>query len=177
MRWIIICGFVIVAIYLFISKGQKSFAPQGKYAELIQSGVLYSVVRVIDGDTVIVHVSGHDLTLRLIGMDTPEVVDPRKPVQCYGPEASAEGKTLLSGKQVYLETEATGDAYDIYGRVLAYVKMSDGTLYDEYMIQQGFAREYTFKNNSYKYQSQFKADQAQAQKEKLGLWGKCPTST
>ena len=41
----------------------------------------------------------------MIGLDTPETVDPRKPVQCFGREASAQAKTILGGQQVYLETD------------------------------------------------------------------------
>jgi uncharacterized protein with GYD domain len=61
---------------------------------------LFDVVSVVDGDTIKVSELG---TLRLIGMDTPETKDPRKPVQCFGQEASNRAKELLSGKKVYLE--------------------------------------------------------------------------
>ena len=52
-------------------------------------------------------------------MDTPETVDPRKPVQCFGREASAQAKTILSGQSVYLETDPSQDTVDKYGRTLA----------------------------------------------------------
>ena len=48
----------------------------------------------------------------MIGMDTPETVDPRKPVQCFGLEASAQAKTILAGQSVYLETDPSQDTVD-----------------------------------------------------------------
>lgn len=150
-----------------------------KFGEDVQSGVLYHVVRVIDGDTLVADVSGHALTVRLIGADTPETVDPRKPVQCFGPEASAQAKKMLASTSVYLEKDPAKDDYDKYGRILAYVWLDDGatplsgTLYNEYMIKTGFAHEYTYFNQPYKYQAQFKADERTAKKAKLGLWRKC----
>ncbi len=167
----ILLGF---ALFLFIPHSQKSSEVKGKYAELVKDGVLYHVDHALDGDTFVANISGHDVTVRLIGMDTPEVVDPRKPVQCFGPEASAKGKELLNGKEVYIEKEKAKGDYDIYGRVLAYARFSDGILYNQFMIEEGFAKEYTFNKEKYKYQEEFKEAQKKAQKEKKGLWGGCP---
>ncbi len=151
----------------------KEEITKGKYAELVQENVLYPVAYVLDGDTIVAQVSGHDLTIRLIGMDTPEVVDPRKPVQCFGPEASAKAKELLLGKEIYLEKEKSKGEYDKYGRVLAYALFNATTTYNEYMIREGFAKEYTFNKEKYKYQKEFKEAQVLAQREKKGLWGSC----
>lgn len=149
----------------------------GKHAEDIKENVLYKVISVLDGDTLIANVSGHEVTIRMIGIDTPEVVDPRKPVQCYGPEASVHSKELLIGRSIYIEKdkikEATVGNYDNYGRVLAYVRLKNGELYNEKMIEEGFAREYTFGKEKYQYQKKFKATQTKAKKEKVGLWGAC----
>ena len=70
--------------------------------KIIASGDYYSVVRVVDGDTIVVDINGNTEKLRLIGLDTPETVDPRKPVQCFGVEASNKAKELLKGKKVKL---------------------------------------------------------------------------
>ena len=67
----------------------------------------YPVLRVIDGDTFIVQIAGVTDYVRIIGVDTPETKDPRKPVQCFGPEASAKAKELLLGKKIRLETDPT----------------------------------------------------------------------
>lgn len=176
--YVIVIGVIatITCVILFFQNLKKNNGNPGKYAEDIKENVLYHVVKVLDGDTLMANVAGHEVIVRLIGINTPETVDPRKPVECFGPEASVKGKELLSDKDIYLEKEASKGDYDIYGRVLAYVKMLNGLFYNEYMIQNGFAREYTFNNEKYKYQKDFKTAQKTAQKRKLGLWGKCSTS-
>ncbi len=79
-----------------------------------------SIVRVVDGDTVVATVGGRSDRVRLIGVDTPETVSPSKPVQCYGPQASTHLKELLpKGTAVRLVTDV--ETHDVYGRLLAYV--------------------------------------------------------
>lgn len=130
---------------------------------------LYSVVSVVDGDTVKLNIDGTTQTLRLIGMDTPETVDPRKPVQCFGKEASNKAKELLTGRSVRIETDASQGTLDKYGRTLAYIFRDDGLFYNKYMIEQGFAHEYTY-NIPYKYQLEFKAAEKSARENQMGLW-------
>jgi len=129
----------------------------------------YSVSSVVDGDTLKVNINGTIETLRLIGMDTPETVDPRKPVQCFGKEASNKAKELLIGKKVRIEKDLTQGELDKYGRRLAYIYREDGLFYNKYMIEQGYAHEYTY-NTPYKYQTEFKAAQKSAQENLRGLW-------
>ena len=101
----------------------------------------YAVTNVVDGDTIKVNINGTVETLRLIGMDTPETVDPRKPVQCFGKEASNKAKELLSGTKVRLEKDPTQGELDKYGRTLAYIYREDGLFYNKHMIEQGYAHE------------------------------------
>ena len=129
----------------------------------------YSVTKVVDGDTITINLDGTSETIRLIGINTPETVDPRKPVECFGKQASDEAKTLLSGKKVRIEKDSTQGERDKYGRLLAYVFRDDGLFFNEHMIQQGYAYEYTY-NKPYKYQTQFKADQVLAKSQGKGLW-------
>ena len=131
--------------------------------------VYYTVVSVVDGDTIKVNIDDTVTTLRLIGMDTPETVDPRKTVQCFGKEASEKAKELLTGKKVRLETDPTQGELDKYGRRLAYIYREDGIFYNKYMIEQGYAHEYTY-NTPYIYQTEFKAAQKSAQDNLRGLW-------
>jgi micrococcal nuclease len=212
-KLIFLIGTVVVAAVLFflvcefrigfgnkgVYSGSDSYNKTAwKFADMVQSGVQYPVVRDIDGDTIVADVDGHDLTVRLIGADTPETVDPRKSVQCYGPQASAEAKRIFgekmadattTGVSVYLEKDPLKGDYDKYGRLLAYVSLAEtiipvagaddgiasGTdLYNEYMIMYGFAHEYTFSNQPYKYQAQFKTDELAAKNARVGLWGNCP---
>lgn len=132
----------------------------------------YVVDRVIDGDTIVLNIRGTAEKVRLIGLDTPEVVDSKKPVQCYGQEASAEANAILDGKVVRFEADPTQGTYDVYHRLLGYVFLPDGTNVEEYMIKNGFGREYTYRL-PYKYQKQFKAAQVQAKAAGVGLWSAC----
>lgn len=129
----------------------------------------YSVVNVVDGDTIRVNMNGKEETLRLIGIDTPETVDPRKSVQCFGKEASNKAKELLTGKRVRIEVDATQGDRDKYDRLLAYVYREDGLFFNKHMIEQGFAHEYTY-NLPYRYQNEFKTAQKAAQTAQRGLW-------
>lgn len=129
----------------------------------------YTVTSVVDGDTIKINMNGSTETLRLIGMDTPETVDPRKPVQCFGVEASNKAKELLSGKQVRIETDSSQGTRDVYGRLLVYVHRSDGLFFNKHMIEEGYAYEYTY-NTPYKYQAEFKSAQQSAGANQKGLW-------
>ncbi|MCX6766852.1 MAG: thermonuclease family protein [Candidatus Moranbacteria bacterium] len=131
---------------------------------------LYKVQRVIDGDTISVSINGKNETLRLIGMDTPETVDPRKPVQCFGREASTKAKEILTGKMVRLESDSTQSNRDKYQRLLRYVFLEDGTFFNKLMIGDGYAHEYTYQSNPYKYQAEFIKAEKQARENNRGLW-------
>jgi micrococcal nuclease len=129
----------------------------------------YLVSRVVDGDTIDVEKDGEHVRVRLIGIDTPETVDPRRTVECFGKEASAKTKELLEGKMVRLETDPSQGDYDKYKRMLAYVYLSDGTLFNQTMISEGYAHEYTYRL-PYRSQSEFKAAEQTAREKKKGLW-------
>ena len=129
----------------------------------------FTVTKVVDGDTIWVDNNGQRLKIRMIGMDTPETVDPRKPVQCFALEASAQAKTILGGQSVYLETDPSQDSVDRYGRTLAYVWTESGRLFNLDMIADGFAHEYTY-DLPYRYQQAFRAAEDDAQAQARGLW-------
>ncbi len=129
----------------------------------------YPVVKVIDGDTFVVAVNSENITVRLIGLDTPETVDPRKPVQCFGHEASEKAKQILAGSSVRLETDPSQGELDKYGRLLAYAFLENRMNVAEYMIVEGYGHEYTY-NLPYKYQADFKAAEDKARADKRGLW-------
>ena len=81
----------------------------------------FTVTKVVDGETIWVDNNGQRQKIRMIGLDTPESVDPRKPVQCFCIEASAQAKIIVGGQSVYLETDPSQDTVDKDGRTLAYV--------------------------------------------------------
>lgn len=130
----------------------------------------FAVKKVVDGDTVEVNYYGQTIKVRLIGIDTPEVVDPRKPVQCFGREASARAHRLLDGQRVRLEFDPLVGETDKYGRKLAYVFMQNGDNYALRMIQDGYGQEYTYQSQTYRYQADFKRAQDDAQAGARGLW-------
>ncbi|MBP9817203.1 thermonuclease family protein [Candidatus Shapirobacteria bacterium] len=133
------------------------------------SGAPVKVDRVVDGDTIKVIIDNKIETVRLIGVDTPEVVDPRKPVQCFGKEASEFTKKLLENQSVILVSDPTQGNLDKYGRLLRYVYLPDGTLVNQKIIANGYGHEYTYRI-PYKFQTQFKDSQKQAESNNLGLW-------
>ncbi len=117
---------------------------------------------------------GKETTIRLIGVDTPETVDPRKPVQCFGKEASDKTKQILTGQSVHIETDPSQGLLDKYGRTLAYVYAPlnvdpAGLLVNKYLIAEGYGHEYTY-NLPYKYQADFKVAETAARTQKKGLW-------
>ena len=132
----------------------------------------YRVEKVIDGDTVVLRMQGKGVTVRVIGLDTPEVVAPRRPVGCFGPEASARAHALLDTQTVRFEADASQHEFDTYHRTLGYLLLPDGTNFEERMIVEGYGREYTSKS-PYKYQKEFNAAQTQAQAKRVGLWAAC----
>ncbi|OGY35234.1 MAG: hypothetical protein A3D99_01005 [Candidatus Andersenbacteria bacterium RIFCSPHIGHO2_12_FULL_45_11] len=134
----------------------------------------YKVTKVVDGDTIDVQIGEKVERIRIIGMDTPETVDPRKPVQCFGKEASNKAKTILAGKKVRLESDSISGERDKYGRLLRYIYLENGTSFEKLMISEGYAHEYTYNSIPYKYQADFKKAQKDAQTKKRGLWS--PTS-
>ncbi|MFA5000763.1 MAG: thermonuclease family protein [Candidatus Paceibacterota bacterium] len=147
----------------------KETVAQVKIPPAVPTYTYYSVTSVVDGDTLKVNINGNTETLRLIGMDTPETVDPRKPVQCFGKEASNKAKELLTGKKVRIEKDPTQGERDKYNRLLAYIYREDGLFYNKYMIEIGYAHEYTY-GTPYKYQAEFKVAQRSAQASFAGLW-------
>lgn len=128
------------------------------------------VTRTVDGDTIEVRTNGREIDVRLIGVDTPETVDPSQPVGCYGPQASHFTQRLLSGEPVRLEFDV--ERHDRYGRVLAYVWLRDH-LFNRRLVSQGYAVVSTYPPNV-RYESRFEAAQQVAMRHDRGLWGACP---
>ncbi len=126
----------------------------------------FLVTRVIDGDTI--EIEGGQ-KVRYIGIDTPETVDPRKPVQCFGKEASAKNKELVEGKKVRLEKDVTDT--DKYGRLLRYVYIGDIFVNLE-LVKQGYASSYSYPPDI-KFQNIFLQAQQEAQAKDLGFWSAC----
>ena len=134
-------------------------------------GVYYNVTKITDGDTIHVMIDGTDEIVRLIGINTPETVDPRRTVECFGKEASERMKEIAHGKIVRLEYDETQALRDTYGRLLAYVYLEDGQMINRKMVAEGYAYEYTYMT-PYRYQREFRELQSLAQSADRGLWSK-----
>ena len=125
----------------------------------------YLVTRVVDGDTIVLNTGEK---IRLIGIDTPETVHSKKPVEYFGKEASAFTKRMCEGKRIWLEYD--WQRYDKYSRTLAYVYLEDGTFLNAEIIRQGYGFAYT--RFPFKYLEEFKRYQKEAMENKRGLWEK-----
>lgn len=133
------------------------------------------VTKVVDGDTINIRTKENtedeivEYKVRLIGINTPETVDPRKEVECFGKEASLVAREKLLNKKIKLELDSSQDKFDKYGRLLAYVYIDD-LFFNKFMIEEGYAYEYTYEF-SYFYQKEFKVAEQVAYDAKRGLWG------
>lgn len=129
---------------------------------------LVPVARVIDGDTIEIAGGRH---VRFVGVNTPETVDPRRPVQCFGKEASAFTHRLLDGVSVRLVRDISDT--DKYDRLLRYIYLPDGTFVNLVLVREGYAQVNTYPPDI-AHAAEFQAAQREAKSASRGLWGGCP---
>ena len=129
----------------------------------------WTVVDVVDGDTVDVARGDTADTVRLLGIDTPETHHPRKPVECFGPEASAFTDSKLRGQALQLEGDVEGR--DRYGRRLAYVVV-DGERFNDELLRRGFARLLVIEPNHAHARTMLR-EELEAKRAGRGLWSEC----
>ena len=155
---------------ILLTVGIFSFAVTSVYAEQV-----FKVLNVIDGDTIQVDVRGNKEVVRLLGIDTPESVDPRKSVQCFAKEAANKMKSFVQGKSVILVDEKiTQGNRDKYNRLLRYVYLPDSvrTFVNGEMVKQGYA--FSYKQYPTKMLNKFNNFEEYAREHNFGLWGSCP---
>jgi micrococcal nuclease len=143
-----------------------------------QGGTLASVVRVVDGDTIVVNDGMRSATVRLLSIDTPESVSPTVPDECWGKEASEHLRTKLPvSTSVHLTADPTQDDKDRYGRLLRYVD-KDGEDVNLWLVKDGDAAAYKLRSGPapQRYADYLEAQKA-AQAAHVGQWGKCQTTT
>lgn len=127
------------------------------------------VERVVDGDTIVV--DGGE-RVRLIGIDTPESTDPRRPVECFGQEAVTFMESLLT-PETEVRLVADVEAVDRYDRTLAYVyRLSDGLFVNLELVEEGYAQVFTVSPNV-EHADEFKAAAGRAREAGRGLWAAC----
>jgi len=152
----------LLALLVWLARGplRDAFVPA-------PSGEWRTVVRVVDGDTLLL--DGNE-RVRLIGVDTPESVDPRRPVETFGKEAAAFTRQLAQGRRARLEYDR--EHTDRYGRTLAYVYLEDGTFLNAEIIRQGYGHAYT--RFPFRYAEEFRAYEREARENHRGLWAENP---
>lgn len=167
--------FVVIPLIAFYYSSPDNLYSNSINNNNLEYDLKYKVVRAVDGDTIKVAIINNGVlssnieTIRLIGVDTPETVDPRKTVQCFGKEASNWTKNNLTDKIIELEIDNTQGDKDKYNRMLRYIIL-DNKNYNKELILNGYGYEYTYnKSNPYKYQQEFKDAQKYARDNKLGL--------
>jgi micrococcal nuclease len=129
----------------------------------------WTVVGVVDGDTIEVARGAETDTVRLLGVDTPETHHPTKPVECFGPEAATYTDEQLRGRSVRLETDI--EERDRYGRRLAYVSI-DGERFNDELLRHGYARLLVIEPNHTHARAMLR-EELDAKRAGRGLWGEC----
>jgi micrococcal nuclease len=161
-------GLVVAVLATLVLSGAVDHARAGRAGDL-------TVVRVVDGDTIVVRLPTGNETVRLVGIDTPETVKPNTPVECFGPEASARTKRLLpADTEIRLERDV--EARDRYGRLLAYVLVPDGRgsweRYNDELLRDGWARLLVIAPNGRHARTMLELELA-ARRARRGVWGAC----
>jgi micrococcal nuclease len=171
LTWAFAAGVLFVGLAGCSSAASRSSSGTGSTPAVggSRSG---TVTRIVDGDTIVVKVNGADEKVRLIGINTPETVDPRKPVECFGKEASNRTKQLLPvGTAVTLVSDV--EPRDKYNRTLSYVyRSSDNAFVNLALVADGYARMYTFPPNV-AHVDEFRAAEKAARSANRGLWSAC----
>lgn len=130
------------------------------------------VTKVVDGDTVkVLDPTLGAVTVRVLGIDTPETKKPGFTVGCFGPEASANATRLLGGQKVTVTRDRGQDAADRYGRTLAYLTLPDGSDYSVAAARGGYAKSYVYDHRPVTKHAEIAAAEKAAQIGKAGLWG------
>lgn len=163
-------------IFLLAAAWLNTYAHTDKSANLGASAEIlpgyYQVEEIVDGDTIIVNMSGKSEIIRLIGVDTPETHHPSKPVQCFGYAATDHTSELIGNFPVRLEADDLSSNRDRYDRLLRYVYLPDGTLINQKIVEDGYGFAYT--SFEFSKASEFVSSEESARSNDRGLWSACP---
>ncbi|HXG14995.1 MAG TPA: thermonuclease family protein [Calidithermus sp.] len=152
-------GLVLLAASLALP---AAAGPRGAGGRVLDA----EVVRVVDGDTILVRLGERLEKVRYIGIDTPEVHHPARGREPGGVEATALNRALVEGRRVRLELDV--QERDRYGRLLAYVWVGD-VLVNAELVRLGYAQVLTVPPNV-RYQALFLRLQRDAREAGRGLW-------
>jgi micrococcal nuclease len=163
---------ISIIVLLIVVLTQSGWLQNSTQTALQNNPGLYSINHYVDGDTIAVNMNGNVETVRFIGVDTPETHKPNTPVQCFGPDAAAHTKAEISkfGK-VRLQADPLDTNRDVYGRLLRYIYLPDGTLLDKEIIQSGYG--FAYLNFPFSKKAEFATAGQTAMDSKVGLWAVC----
>ncbi len=159
--------------------GSCLFAANAPSAQAQSSAVLHApkgltaatVLRDIDGDTLQVRVGSKNETVRMLLIDAPEEVAPNKPIEPFAREAANYAERLLPpGRRIWLQVGRPGHTRDKYGRLLAYVWLSNTDLFNWDIVDQGLARIAYVNPPNTDYLAQLNAAQNDAKSHHRGIW-------
>jgi micrococcal nuclease len=156
----------LILVLLALVGGQRVLDAHARHAD-------GRVLRVVDGDTLHVSVHGRDETVRVIGIDTPELHRPATPVECGARLAARAMRRLAAGRRVTLVADPTQDRRDRYGRLLAYVDARGGGDLGAAMVRRGWAMVYVYENHPFQRVARYRAAAAHARHSRLGVDGRC----
>lgn len=166
-------GLLLATSVLIVSCADRPFTIPSEQAWALEANAV--VTETIDGDTIRVRLGSGTEIVRLLGIDTPETVDPNRPEQCFGAEASEYlNQVLPVGTPIRLERDL--QARDAFGRLLGYVhRAADGLFINRDLLAGGYADTLSIEPNTI-FRTQFAESQRVAQAELRGLWGKCSSA-
>lgn len=162
---------ILLAFLIFIAQQTGILDETANIARPDAPPGFYNVTEFYDGDTIAVDMNGAEEKVRMIGVDTPETHDPRKPVECFGKAASEFTKNLIGDDPVRLEADPTNSNRDRYQRLLRYVYVPNGTLVNAEIIKQGYG--FAYLSFPFQKMSEFKQYEDEAQAGNKGLWADC----
>lgn len=169
-RWGLMVVAVLLMIFAAVAIWKGWITPINSTRFMHWQPGSYAIKQFVDGDTVLVSMSGRDEEIRFIGIDTPETHKPDTPVQCYGPAAAAYTKNRIGSQRIRLVSDSLTTNRDRYNRLLRYVYLEDGTNLNLELVQKGFAFAYAF---PFAKSKDFNQAMEKAQSSRKGLWSNC----
>jgi micrococcal nuclease len=174
MTWPVV---ILVILGLLVRYGMRNRgAPVRPLENAPLSEGVFDLVRIVDGDTLIVREplgaqpdrsSAEDRRVRLLGIDCPESVKPDHPVEPWGPEASEFARQFVSGGRVELRLDDR--RVDQYGRYLAYVYVGEQMLNEE-LVRAGLARVSIYPGDSESMARRLRRAEEEARAAARGIW-------
>lgn len=166
----------IIAFLIIVAVTYANQQQEVKKAVVTYQPGLYTVTHFTDGDTITIDMNGKDEKIRFIGVDTPETHKPNTPVQCFGPQAAARTKQLLTNQKIRLVSDSLTTNRDRYDRLLRYVYLTDGTNINKKLIEEGYGFYYPY--FPFTKSKEFNIAEQNAIGKRAGLWAVCrPTPT